>query len=86
MTDVWVDLSTTKKGKAFIIDFAVDHKEPAVMDTDTVDTLRVFYDMAKQENERIETGYKNAHMESEAFGAASSAINGYAADLEADLN
>ena len=86
MTDVWVDLLTTKKGKAFIIDFSVDHKEPAVMDTDTVDTLRVFYDMAKQENERIETGYKNAHMESEAFGAASSAIDGYAADLEADLN
>jgi hypothetical protein len=86
MTDIWVDLSTTKKGKAFIIDFAADYNTPAVMDTDTVDTLRVFYDMAKQENQRIETGYKNAHLESEAFGSASDAINGYAEDLEADLN
>jgi hypothetical protein len=86
MTDVWIDMTTTKKGKAFIIDFAVDHKTGAVMDTDTVDTLRVFYDMAKQENSRIETGYKNAHMETEAFGAAGDALEGYATDLADDLN
>lgn len=81
--DVWVDLTTSKSGKAFLINFSIDHKLETVMDTDTVETLKVFYEMAKTENERIEEAYKSASWERQSMEAAQGALDG--ADLEADL-
>jgi len=81
--DVWADLTTSKSGKAFLINFAIDHKLEAVMDTDTVETLKVFFEMAKTENERIEEAHKNASWERQSMDAAQNAMDG--TDLEADF-
>jgi hypothetical protein len=86
MSDVWVDVKTSKAGKAFNIEFSIDHATNAVMDTDLVDTMRVFYDMAKQENQRIEAAYHKAHQEHNEMDTAIDAIDSVVLDdLESDL-
>ena len=84
MHDVWIDLTSKKDKKAFVVGFDIDHNAEAVMDTDTVETLKVFYDMARVENEQIEEGYKSSAFERQAMDAAQTALDG-ADDLEADL-
>lgn len=81
--DVWVELDTRKDGKAFIIEFSVS-KDPAVMDTDTIETMRVFVDMAKQENDRVKAEHKKAFDEVSSMDVAMDAMNDLA-DLDADL-
>jgi hypothetical protein len=87
MSDVWIDVKTSKAGKAFNIEFDIDHKTKAVMDTDTLETMRVFYGMAKQENERIEASYHKAHQEANEMDSAIDAIDSVVIDdLESDLD
>lgn len=81
--DVWVDLDTRKDGKAFIIDFSVS-KDSAIMNTDTIETMRVFVDMAKQENDRVKAEHKKAFDEMSSMDLAMDAMNSVA-DLDADL-
>ena len=81
--DVWVELNTRKDGKAFIIDFEVA-KDNAVMDTDTIETMRVYVDMAKQENDRVKSAYKKSFDEQSSMDVALDAMHDLD-DLEADL-
>lgn len=59
--NTWVDLSNTKDGMAYITNFNLDFKTPAPMTQDVVDTLKVFLDMVKQENDLIESAWHKAN-------------------------
>lgn len=89
MQEVWFDLTTQKEGKAFIINFSVDYDTPAIIDMDTVDTMKVFVAMAEQENSLIERRYREALMgnstDDSAYDEASDYLRDGLGDLEEDF-
>lgn len=80
--DLWVDLKTSKAGKAFITEFAIDFTSPAILTNEVVETMKLFVEMARQENSRIEESYRKHSMERQSDGAVYDAI---ADDLDSDL-
>ena len=80
--DVWADLDTRKEGKAFINQFAIDFSSPAVLTPEVVETMKVFVDMARQENSRIEQSFAKHQMQDANTSAVYDAISH---DLDSDL-
>jgi len=58
--DLWVDLHTSKEGKAFVANFAIDFAKPAAMTQEVVDSMKLFVEMARQENSKIEESFRSA--------------------------
>lgn len=80
--DLWVDLHTTKDGKAFVANFGIDFTQPAAMTQEVVDTMKLFVEMARQENSKIEDSYRNAKVS----GALDTKIyDNVSDDLDQDL-
>jgi len=80
--DFWVEFSTEKKDKYFLSKFKTDFQKPADLTKDVVETMKLFVAMAKQENGRIEAGYRSASIEGTVESKAYDAISG---DLDQDL-
>ena len=60
--DFWFDVSTKKEGKAWILEYKIDHSLPAAWTAQAFETLQVFADMAALENRLVEKGYQDAMM------------------------
>ena len=56
----WVDCKTHRDGKAWLIDYSIDHTTDAAMPSEIVETIKVFLAMKDQENGRIQDAYKSA--------------------------
>lgn len=80
--DYWVEFSTEKKDKYFLSKFKTDFQKPADLTSEVVETMKLFVAMAKQENGRIEAGYRSSSIEDTLEGKAYDAISG---DLDKDL-
>lgn len=80
--EVWVNITNKKEGKAYVPEFAIDFGKPAVLDEDAIETLKLFRDMARQENDFIKGRYSDSLISKGSEGEVYDAVDG---DLEIDF-
>jgi hypothetical protein len=85
--DFHIDLSNRKDGKAFITEFKIDFDSSAIITNEVVETLKVFAEMARIENQMIEGKYREALTKRASTTDIYSAIaeDAFDNELDADL-
>jgi len=81
--EFWFDVTTKKEGKAWILEYKIDHATQTAWGSKEFETLEIFAEMAKVENSIVEKGY-DASRQSKS-GAVDGIYEALADDLDADF-
>mgnify|MGYP000173799768 FL=1 len=78
--DVWLDMKTDLQGKTFVNNIEIDYSTPALLDSATVATVKVFNEQVRSENNFVKKQYYKAQGAVEHVDGADN--DSYAAALE----